>query len=488
MNHRLLTSLLSLSMPVYAVPSFANFTTDNLSTAVLPKPAMPIIAPTEQDMDLINDDTMPTRQTQAHDLDLDFGLDLGTGMDYHINQALLHKNWQALAHILQDYPNSTQFDQLLYDYALGALYHAQGKYKQAIALYEHILQTHPQFAYIRFDLAVMQFENKQYKQAKQHFLILAKQNDSKLQPLIKQYLNAIEQRQALQPDIILHYEKNNNINNAASQRVIQWHGKTLSKSQDDLPKSATGIRYGIGASKSTNLSNNHFLYMDGQLQGVHYWDNQRYNEQNLQLQLGYQYQDHEQNLSILPFVDYLRQDGKPYSTRHGISLNAGHQISDKSKASIHNSYTTLSYANPQTAKNHNSQSHNVGFTASYAILPNVLLSGGADINQEDANNDEHSSTRYGVHLGVLAQHKNGMGGRFSVRVAKRDFKQPETLLYGFERKDKEYYLQSTLWHNQLNYKGFVPQLNIRHHKIDSNMAGFYSKNNTSAFISIDKKF
>lgn len=93
---------------------------------------------------------------------------LGVGIDANINQALVYKDWKTLKKLLKDYPQHPDFDEILYDYALGMLYRSQQKHRQAIQIYQKLLKKHPEFHYVRFDAGVMAFENKQYRQAQKY--------------------------------------------------------------------------------------------------------------------------------------------------------------------------------------------------------------------------------------------------------------------------------------------------------------------------------
>lgn len=414
--------------------------------------------------------------------------ELGTGIEAEINQALLVKNWQQLEPLLAEYQQQADFDGILYDYALGALYRSQNKYHQAIKLYENLLNNHPEFHYIRFDLAVMMFENKQYNQAKQNFQQAKSHLNQGLQQLTEKYLNAIQQVQRIKPSFTLTYEHTDNVNNASSDDKIIWQGRTWVKSKESLPQQAHGVRYGVDLSKQHNMIGNHGVRADVGVNGVHYWDNSSYDEQRADVSIGYQYQDRLNTISVLPFIDYTWLDKKSYTQEQGLTLAWQHLITPKMRLSTSLRYTDKNYKQQRLANRYDSQIFAQNMTVSYAIKPNLVVFGGADISQENAKDEEYSYQRLGANLGVMAEHSSGLGGHVSLRYAERKFKQPEKLVYGFKREDDEYYVQTMFWHNKLQYKGFVPQLNVRYQKIDSNMDGFYSRDGVQSFISVDKKF
>lgn len=419
---------------------------------------------------------------------INHGLELGTGIEYQINQALLAKNWQKLESLLAEYQQQADFDSILYDYALGALYRSQNKHRQAIKLYENLLKNNPEFHYIRFDLAIMMFENKQYHQAQQNFQQAKSYLNQGLQQLTEKYLNAIQRTQKVKPSFTLSYEHTDNVNNASSDEKIIWQGRTWVKSQESLPQEAHGIRYGVDLSKQHNIIGNHGVRADVGFNGMHYWDNSSYNEQRADVSIGYQYQDRFKTLSVLPFIDYTWLDKKSYTQEQGVTLAWNQALTPKLRLNTSLRYTDKNYQQQRLASRYDSQVLAQNMTLSYAIKPNIVVFGGADISQENAKDDEYSYQRLGTNIGVMAEHSSGLGGRVSFRYAERKFKQPEKLVYGFKREDDEYYVQTMFWHNKIQYKGFVPQLNVRYQKIDSNMDGFYSRDGVQSFISVDKKF
>ena len=101
---------------------------------------------------------------------------------------------------------------------------------------------------------------------------------------------------------------------------------------------------------------------------------------------------------------------------------------------------------------------------------------------------EQASVRKGIRFGAAKAFENGFGIRTNLRYARRTFDAPGTLVYRFNRKDHEYQVNASLWHNKIAWKGLTPHLNFRHLKIDSNMSGFYSRKNKQVFVSVEKQF
>lgn len=62
------------------------------------------------------------------------------------------------------------------------------------------------------------------------------------------------------------------------------NGVRFVKNEESLPQSAHGLRYGVGLGREMNVGGNHFIGADAGFDGVHYWDNQAYNDNILEIQ------------------------------------------------------------------------------------------------------------------------------------------------------------------------------------------------------------
>lgn len=162
-------------------------------------------------------------------------VELGQGVVGLINQSIVGKDWERLKQLLDEYPSS-EYDPILYRYALGAWYRSQFKHAQAIELYRQILTDNPEFHYVRFDLAVMLFENKQYQEAKAMLLKVKPSLNANMQALANHYVRQINKRKQARVDISGNYEKTDNVNNAGSATQIQWQGRTWQNPPKVCPK------------------------------------------------------------------------------------------------------------------------------------------------------------------------------------------------------------------------------------------------------------
>lgn len=443
-----------------------------------------VVAPLEKTPNLspMTDENLELHETKP------VTLNLGVGMARHINEAIVTKNWQDLEVLLSVYPTSEEYDPLLHKYAQGALYRHQLKHGQAILAYQEMLAINPELHYVRFDLAVMLFEDKRYDEAMIQFEMVKPFLNANLQALVIHYMGLIGEQQ--KPDIHLNvnYETTDNVNNASSATQIHWQGRIWQKSDDSLPKKATGVRYGVLISKDKGLYANHYLTASGSLDGVHYWDRSEYDEETVSVGLGYKYQNVVSSVSVVPFLEYTWLNDSDYQHETGLKVHINRRLNSQLNVGVGVQYAKRYYDDDNVASRYDATVTRANISYRYALRPNVILFGGADVTDDKTINQEYASMRYGINMGLMGELDNGVGGRVSVRYARRDFDVPERLLYGFIRQDAEYYVQTAWWYNRLQYRGFVPTLNLYYRKIDSNMAGLYSRDGMQLFVSVDKRF
>lgn len=405
-----------------------------------------------------------------------------------ITEAITSHDWQSLDTLLVQYKAQADHDALLYYYGLGALYRSQRQHYKAILAYQTLLNSDPSLIYPRFDLGVMLFENKQYKQAEQVLSSVKSQLSPDMQKFANAYLQQINQRQSWQADVSFNYERTDNVNNASNAKTINWRGIEWKKTEDSLPKSAQGIRYGLSADKDVNVSGNHFVTTNTSLDGVHYWDNIDYNEQSLRLRSGYKYQDINHSFSLMPFVERNRLGGENYNKSFGINASSNKRLTEDWRGAIHLGYNKKSYDETPIAQKYNGYTLSSSGSLIYLPTPQWLLYAGGNWSYEKTQDAEKSSIRRGVSLGTTRLFDNGLGARINMNYTQREFDAPGTIVYRFIRKDNEYRIGSEVWHKNIAYKGFEPHLNISYLNVDSNMDGLYSRDNVQWFLSINKSF
>ena len=416
------------------------------------------------------------------------GLSPGSALEERINRAVIRQDWDALTDLLAQYRTRPDRDQILYDYALGALRRSQLRHDEAVALYRGIVLRQPDLAYPRFDLGVMLFENKQYREAAAELERAKPDLQPDMQQLADHYLKAVKDAQSWQPEASLQYEATDNVNSASATEIIEWGGRQWHKTADSLPQSAHGFRYGLGVSREINLGGHHFAYGNLSSDGVHYWDNREFNEQSVNLAAGYKNRSITRSFGIVPFAEQNWLGGSRYNRSFGVHADFSRRLNARWRVMLNAGYVRKHYQDHRMAARYDAEMPLAGATLLYTAPKNWLFYGGADWSHDITNEAEQASVRKGVRLGMVKFFSDGLGLRANLRYTRRTFDAPGELVYRFIRKDREYQANASIWHDKIAWKGLVPHLNMRYLRTDSNMSGFYSRRNMQWFVSVEKQF
>ncbi len=416
------------------------------------------------------------------------GLSPGSALEERINRAVIRQDWDALTDLLAQYRTRPDRDQILYDYALGALRRSQLRHDEAVALYRGIVLRQPDLAYPRFDLGVMLFENKQYREAAAELERAKPDLQPDMQQLADHYLKAVKDAQSWQPEASLQYEATDNVNSASATEIIEWGGRQWHKTADSLPQSAHGFRYGLGLSREINLGGHHFAYGNLSGDGVHYWDNREFNEQSVNLAAGYKNRSITRSFGIVPFAEQNWLGGSRYNRSFGAHADFSRRLNVRWRVMLNAGYVRKHYQDHRMAARYDSGMPLADATLLYTAPKNWLFYGGADWSHDITKEAEQASVRKGVRLGMVKFFSDGLGLRANLRYTRRTFDAPGELVYRFIRKDREYQANASIWHDKIAWKGLVPHLNMRYLRTDSNMSGFYSRRNMQWFVSVEKQF
>ena len=416
------------------------------------------------------------------------GLSPGSALEERINRAVIRQDWDALTDLLAQYRTRPDRDQILYDYALGALRRSQLRHDEAVALYRGIVLRQPVLAYPRFDLGVMLFENKQYREAAAELERAKPDLQPDMQQLADHYLKAVKDAQSWQPEASLQYEATDNVNSASATEIIEWGGRQWHKTADSLPQSAHGFRYGLGLSREINLGGHHFAYGNLSGDGVHYWDNREFNEQSVNLAAGYKNRSITRSFGIVPFAEQNWLGGSRYNRSFGAHADFSRRLNARWRVMLNAGYVRKHYQDHRMAARYDAEMPLAGAMLLYTAPKNWLFYGGADWSHDITKEAEQASVRKGIRLGMVKFFSDGLGLRANLRYTRRTFDAPGELVYRFIRKDREYQANASIWHDKIAWKGLVPHLNMRYLRTDSNMSGFYSRRNMQWFVSVEKQF
>ena len=411
-------------------------------------------------------------------------LPMGDTVEDQIGLLLMEHRWDELSILLEQYRMHTGYDPVLYDYAMGAMLRSQAKHNQAIKHYEKITQD-PALIFPKFDLAVMYFENKQYRDAKQAFESVYVHLPAPMQQIANQYLTAIKRIQQPVPSIDANIEQTDNVNNASELKEIDIGGLTFVRTEDSLPQSATGLRYNLGIEREQSLGGRHHLYSSLSGGGVYYPNHRAYDEFDLRGELGYRYKDIRTTAGFVPFVAQNWLDGDQYTSQIGATASINHRMNASWQVSMSATHSQKRYEDDDLGKRYDGYANDGVVMALYRPSQYWLYYAGLESRHERLQDESESSNRQGMRLGVTYANDT-VGVQTMLRYTQREFLAPN-FWYGKVRNDTETQFTGTVWHNKLNYKGFVPKLNYRHQHTDSNL-DLYDRRSGAWFVTVDKMF
>ncbi len=405
----------------------------------------------------------------------------------YINLAIIKKDWFTLKSLVADYSKLPQHDTTLVLYAEALIANAEDNYILAIRRFRQILARHPDLDYVRLDLAVSLARNKEYAAAINQFEKLQSANLSpSIQRISQSFIERIQKQQSWQWTLGLNYTHDNNVNNASSIKEFDWNNQRWIKNEDSLPKSAQGIEYSLGIKRDFNLDRNHYLSLETQFAGLHYWNASDYSERSLYAALGYTYQNYRHKFSIAPFITQHWLGGERYSLHKGWYSAYSILLNDRWRLNTRYSYTRKTYSHPLLnrfeGKKHTLQSH-----LNYSFSPQLLLFVGFDYQEDRLNSRSESSTNKGILLGFAQEWPLGISHSINIRYGRRDFHH-QHFFFPFKRSDKEWLSTLSVWNRNWHFYGITPRLNFQYRKIDSNIPAFYSYSNKQIFVSFEKTF
>ncbi|MDO4223715.1 MAG: porin family protein [Acinetobacter sp.] len=405
-----------------------------------------------------------------------------------LNQAVLNKNVAQIEQLLPSYRQQHDADPILIQYAEAVLLEKQGKLKTAIAAYRKIIAQKPELTPIRYELAKLLFEDQQTEAAKAQFNKIKSNNPPAFVLQVSDaYLHAIQKRQKWQVDFGVNYVQEDNVNNASSAEYIE--NTPFLKNKYMLPQSAQGVSYQLGVKRDFNLHNNHYLHLETEVSGKHYWNNQDYSDVLSRTSIGYVQQASNHRAAILPFYEKRWYATEPYKQSVGVRAEYTQWVTPNWQLSSAAEYSKNRYNDQEQL---NGENRFFSLTGVWLRNPKQYFYLGTDLNQERMQVASYSSDSPNLRLGWGQEWPLGISTRAGVSVGKRTFK--DTAVLGGlipllkVRQDKEYSANLTLWKRDWHYWGITPKLTYVWRKVDSNIESMYSIQQGKFFMSFEKAF
>lgn len=406
-------------------------------------------------------------------------------LEHALYSSIVLGNVEAVKKLLplyQSLPNvNDKTGTLLITMSQALLAQSDGDNKTAIKKYREVLSEFPKMADVRFVLAKLLFDDRQFEASKDQFVRL--RGDESVsdgqKALIERYLAQLDKVGGWQFGGGAGFAYDPNVGNAPSKRQIPLNGGVWTFSE---PEKAYGVAYSLTASRDFNVKDNYYLKIDGGVNGKSYWSNHEHDDTNARLDVGAVYKNANTEWAVLPYHSARWLAGEPYSQESGVRgeyahwLNANHQLLGAVEVGRERYDKTPALTGTVA---------NGSLTWLFIHNARQYFSVGADYAYKDAKDKARAYDRYGVRASWTKEWQKGVSSQLGLDVGRRDYGAKD--LFGIKRSETEYTGRLSLWHRKVHFWGITPRLTMTYRISDGNHPVYeYKKGN--AFVQFNKTF
>ena len=335
-------------------------------------------------------------------------------------------------------------------------------------------------------LLFLDYQNNNAKKAFQALQTEANLNDEE-RLIIQNYLKAIENRERWQFSLGGNYLQTKNVNNTSNERHIESTG--FMKNDDMLPQSAHGFAYYFDAQKNWNITGSHYLHFSNNLYGKNYWDNHDYDEITNRTYLGYQFQNAKYKLALKPFYERQWLGDHRYNWANGARAEYSLNFSKNWQIS-----TSLELSQPHyfTQEDRNGKIKLASVTFIWKPSDKGYYYLGTDFIRETTRVKQYSNDMKALRIGWRQNWGYAIASQINGSIALKQYKDFASLggilPLNKIRRDKIYSLNLTLWKQDWQYLGFVPKVQFRWKKQESNIPSMFSYSEKYMQMLVEKDF
>lgn len=395
-----------------------------------------------------------------------------------INAARWNDVWQ----LSKQYSTLPNHNPALPLFAKAAFEHQQGHFQAAERQYRSILQQYPDFVRAQLDFARLLFEVKKNKEAKQQFSLLKNMNLPKaVQDNIVAYLNAIEQRDQWHGSLSFGSLYNSNVNESAGGRwCLGFTCATAPK-----PMSILGLDYLFSIHKHGSFMGNHGIFLRGFAYGKHYPAHRQYNDDTINLMLGYQWASARHTFSLAPVIEWGRIDKQMLYRSQGLNAQWQYAPSARWGFNIEAERQRLHYIKEYQHNNGNKTATYA--TISYTLNNQWLFFGGADWQKRTTQSPVNDYRQKSVRVGFLYRWQNGFSAQLSTTMQWRKYGGFNALLQK-KRSDRIGLYTVVFQAPQWQIAGFSPSLTLRRTQAHSNVGWLYGYKKNEIGLKLTRSF
>ncbi|MGJ8514464.1 TPR repeat-containing protein [Carnimonas sp. R-84865] len=432
-----------------------------------------------------------------------------------LNQAMLQEHWPTIADILTFYPDMEGHDKILEGYTRAALARHDGRYGEALAIYQQLLGNDPELDYVRLEMASTLYENNQLKDAEREFQRLSQRRiDIHAQRDIYLYRVAMVDAQQWKFSVAAGLGYDNNINSANPDRVLSipvWQEITpeqaaelgvtgkrdevlaallrselIKQDRRQRPIDAFGLRYRASADKEVNIAGHHYYSVGLGVSGVHqgrYASD--YDDMLLSLQMGYHYKVARHWLSISPVAMKRWYGSQSYQYDAGSNFEYGYRVQPNWRVSLGYTWLKHEYERPEE-KPYDGYLNNYMLSSQYFFTPSLALYGSLIYADEAAQERAYGSRAPAVMFGGYGEWPDLIGASLSARYQRQRFK-ARYRVFDSQRSDRVLSVNASLWKPEWQWWGVMPRLNVDYERVSSSIRA-YERHRTRVALMVEKNF
>lgn len=394
-----------------------------------------------------------------------------------LDNAIDQQQIAGISVLLPIYLKSTHYDPILYQYGQAIIAEHEGNITQAISLYRKMLAQQADLNPIRLRLLNLLILDKQLISVEHQLIKL--RSEQTLPEDVRVYLEQMQiwltQQNQVNTQIKLRYLDDKNVNQAPKNNEFGvW--------QLPKPKSAQGIAYQLGVSKKSILTDHLAWQVQGEVDAKQYWNAHQYDDITSHFNIGLTYQTAYQEWGLSPFFEQRWFAQEPYSYYLGIRGQYNQTFSPHWQIFNH-----IQYGEKKHRERKYLDAQNIQLTSfvRYIHNPTQIFFIGVTNSYEDTKDESEKYQRYGTWLGWENEWKYGLSSHLILGLNNVEYKVED--IFNIKRRDKEHFIQTSIWNRAIHWKGLTPKLTILLRENKSNHF-LYDYDKKQFFIELSKTF
>lgn len=394
-----------------------------------------------------------------------------------LDNAIDNQQIEGIRVLLPIYLKSSNYDPILYQYGQAIVAELENDVTKAIDLYRKIIAEQPTLNPVRLKLVHALIWDKQFTSAEHQLDKLRSENNlpEEIQQHIEQQQYWLKQQHRWSVNGKIRYLNDKNVNQAP--RKSEYGAWKLPEAQ-----SAQGIAYHIGVSKKYATTDHIAVGLQAYIDGKQYHKHHQYDDITAHVSTGVHHQTAKYEWSLSPFFEQRWFSQEPYSHHAGVKSQYNHLFSARWQA-----FTQVQYGQKTHKKRHhlNAKIGQISASIRHVRKPTQIWFWGIDGTYEHSQDVSERHRRYGAWFGWEQDWHYGLSTSLVAGVSKVNYKVQD--IFQIKRRDTDYFLQGSIWHRALHWKGLTPRLTAVWRNQQSNHF-LYGYDKSQVFMELSKTF